>query len=284
MYHSRRSFLKVAGAAAVAATLPGTLRGAPRLPRIALQLYSIREAMAKDAPSALARVAAMGYRAVETAFFPEGWTLKKAAHLLADSGLHAVACHVEIPVGEHKDAMLETAEAFGAELMVWHGWPEDPRYGTVDGIKELAEIYNEASAFAQANGLRFGVHNHWWELEEVPEGVRPWYILRDLVEPEVFFEVDTWWAKVAGMVPAQVVADFGSRAPLLHIKDGAILGEEGPMVAVGDGLQDFPSIAEAAGDATEYMIVELDDCDTDMFDALAKSYEFLTGTGLAAGS
>ena len=38
----------------------------------------------------------------------------------------------------------------------------------MEGIKRLAEIYNEALAFAQANGLRFGLHNHWWELEDVP--------------------------------------------------------------------------------------------------------------------
>ena len=280
---SRRTFLKTVGAVAAGAALPATLRGTPRPPRVALQLYSIREAMEADAASALGRVSEMGYTAVETAFFPEGWTLAKAAGLLRDTGLHAVSCHVEIPIGDQKRVFLDTAEAFGCDLMVWHGWPEDERYQSKEGIKRLAEIYNEALAFAQANGLRFGLHNHWWELEDVPGVGKPFYALRDLVEPEIFFEIDTYWAKVAGRDPAQVVADFGASAPLLHIKDGAVLNEEGPMVAAGDGVQDFPAVAAAGLGHTQYMIVELDSCETDMFDALAKSYTYLTDSGLATG-
>ena len=55
------------------------------------------------------------------------------------------------------------------------------------------------------------------------------------------------------------------------------------MVAVGQGLLDFPAIAQAANGATEWMIVEIDTCETDMFDAVAQSYRYLTENGLAQG-
>jgi hypothetical protein len=69
---------------------------------------------------------------------------------------------------------------------------------------------------------------------------------------------------------------------LLHIKDGpAVQGE--PMVAAGEGSMDFPAIAQAAGGATEWMIVELDACATDMLEAVEKSRRYLIQHNLAKG-
>ena len=289
MNPTRRTFLKALGAGAAALAVPGC-RGANEqdhtapLPKIGLQLWTIRDAIEIDAAAALGRVADLGYTSVETAFFPEGMTLAQSGQLLRDAGLTVCAAHVEIPVGAHRDAMLELAEAYDCDFMVWHGWPEDERYHTLEGIKRLAEVYNEASAFAKANGLRFALHNHWWEFEPIAEGGLPFYLLRPLIEPEIFFEIDTYWAKVALQDPAQIVSDFGARAPLLHIKDARELSTEGPMVAAGEGVQDFPAIALAGQGSVQWMIVELDSCETDMFDAIAQSYAYLTQSGLAQGA
>ena len=67
---SRRSFLKTTGAA-VAAACAGTRRLAAKglkLP-IGLELYSVREEMAKDLEGTLAKVRAAGYTVVESAGF-----------------------------------------------------------------------------------------------------------------------------------------------------------------------------------------------------------------------
>ena len=290
--YTRRAFLKTMSAGAALAALPGCQPSSeqaaplpdqtPPLPQIGLQLWTLREAIEQDMAGTLQKIADLGFSGVETAFFPEDVTVAQAGRALADAGLSVFGVHCEIPVGEQREAMLAMAEAYACDRMVWHGWPEDPRSGSVDGIKELAEIYNEANAFAQSNGLRFGLHNHWWEFREV-DGIYPFYLLMDLVEPDVFFEIDTYWTKVAGLDPATVVGDFGERAPLLHIKDGPATSTDGPMTAVGQGVQDFPAIAEAAAGATEWMIVEIDSAETDMFDAVAQSYAYLTQNGLARG-
>ncbi len=293
MDNTRRIFLKTLGAAAAGVAVGGCRETsepyaepvAPEspLPRIGFQLYTVRDAMEADAAAALGRIAEMGYAAVETAFWPEGMTLAQAGTLLKDTGLSVFAAHVEIPTGERQAAVLEAAEAYDCDRMVWHGWPEDERYQTMDGIRELADIYNEAYAFCQANGLQFGLHNHWWEFEPNADGALPYYEIMPLIEPGVFFEIDTYWAKVAGLDPAEVMGDWGARAPLLHIKDATVLTTEGPMVAAGSGLQDFPAIAEAGKGHIEWMIVEMDDCETDMFEAAAQSFAYLTENGLAQG-
>src|SRR5690348_1417283 len=121
--------------------------------QIGLQLFTVREQLARDLLGTLALVAAMGYAGVETAFFDEA-----------------------IPLGAGRDFARRTAEAFGCRRIVWHGWPRDDRYDSLDGIRRLAAEFNAANANAVADGLIFGIHNHWWECEPV-EGTVPFHVL-----------------------------------------------------------------------------------------------------------
>ena len=70
----------------------------------------------------------------------------------------------------------------------------------------------------------------------------------------------------------------------MHIKDGP-LERDKAHVAVGDGRMDIAGIIAAADpDVLEWLIVELDACDTDMMTAVEGSYRYLTQQGLAAGN
>jgi len=258
------------------------------LGKIALQLYTVRREINKDLMGTLKKVADIGFTTVETAFWPEHITLSQASKVLKTYGLKVCSVHCELPFGPERSRMLELADAYQCEMLIWHGWPEDPRYQTADGIKQLADIYNESSQFARQNGLRFGLHNHWWEFRNRIDGKYPYQILRNLIDPDIFFELDTYWLKVAGFDPAEVVGKYAAKAPLLHIKDGPArftesLGsdEPEPMVAVGQGTQDFPAIVEAAGGNTQWMIIEMDHTTVDVFQAIEESFRYLIDNKLA---
>jgi sugar phosphate isomerase/epimerase len=94
--------------------------------------------------------------------------------------------------------------------------------------------------------------------------------------------VDIYWAQVGGSDPVQIVAELGSRACLLHVKDGPADVPKSPMVAVGDGVVDVPGVLAAAPGA-RWHIVELDRCATDIFEAVERSYDFLVGNGYSRG-
>ena len=83
--------------------------------------------------------------------------------------------------------------------------------------------------------------------------------------------------------PVRGIKDFGARAPLLHIKDGpAVKGDAMyKQVPVGSGSLDFPTIAEAGGENIEWMVIERDEDDINIFDGIAESYSYLTKNGLA---
>jgi hypothetical protein len=131
--------------------------------KIGLQLYTVRNQVKDNIADTLHKIAGIGFEAVETAFWPDTISVKQAGKYLKDAGLTVSSAHVELPIGDKKSAMLEIAETFNCKKMIWHGWPEDKRYSSLDGTKELVNIYNEANHFAKSNGLQFGLHNHWWE-------------------------------------------------------------------------------------------------------------------------
>lgn len=255
---------------------------------ISLQLYTLRNQLNEDIPGTLERIARMGYKYVETYDFSEDLSFEEVGQMLRDNGLSVSSMHSEIPVGEAGERALERAEAYQNDKVIWHGWPEDERYQTEDGIRELADIYNEASEFLQSNGLQFGLHNHWWEMRMDENGTYPFEILVNHINDNIFFEIDTYWVKTAGQDPAEVISKYSDRTEFLHIKDGPAeysedLGEgpHDPMVPVGQGSQDFEAIAESCGDTPTWMVIELDESAIDVFQAVEESFNYLQNNNLA---
>jgi sugar phosphate isomerase/epimerase len=247
---------------------------------IALQLYSVRETLAKDFAGVMKKVADIGYVGVEPIFNLPGTTITEAATLFKELGLEVPSAHTLLPVGEDANRVLDFMAAFGCQCIVSGKGPDS--FETTDLIKQTCDLFNEAHAVAVQNGLEFGIHNHWWEFLQI-EGRYVYQVMLEHLDPAIFFELDTYWIKTAGVDPAEVVKELGPRAPLLHIKDGPAVKDE-PHVAVGDGVLDFPSVVQAAEGAAEWLIVELDHCATDMMEAIERSYQYLVGGGLARGN
>jgi sugar phosphate isomerase/epimerase len=281
----RREFLKSGGAVTFGALLLPQFAftaGNSTPAKISLQLYTVRNEIEKDMAGTFHRLSSIGIKTVETAFWPKNITVKEAAKQLKNAGLKVSSSHIEIPVGDKKEAMLQTAEAFGSKRMIWHGWPQDKRYSSLDGTKELIRIYNEAGHFANASGLRFGLHNHWWEYRNRVGDRFVYEWLLEGVDKDIFFEIDTYWVKVAGQDPAAIIKKFGKRAEMLHMKDGPAIYRDtlaqdnpDPMVPLGKGEQNFPAIVKAADDNTKWMVIEMDVVKGDVFEAIKESRNYL---------
>jgi sugar phosphate isomerase/epimerase len=169
--------------------------------------------------------------------------------------------------------------AIGCRRLVSGKGPDD--FKTEDLVRKTCGLFNEVQEVCKANGLSFGIHNHWWEYVKV--GDRYVYeMMLELLDPAIQFQLDTYWIRTAGLDPAAIVGKMGKRAPTLHIKDGPCVKGE-PMTAVGRGVMDFPSIVKAGAGSTEWLIVELDRCATDMTEAVAESFGFLVRSGLGRG-
>ena len=247
---------------------------------IALQLYTIRDLLDQDFEGTIRKVADMGYVGVETANM-FGGSPALAAKLFAELGLVVSGAHDALPIGDKKQEVIDTMGALNCKRLILPGQPPE-KYTSLDGIKSVCNSLNEGAAVAKANGFRVGYHNHWFEYQLLGDRLAI-DVMLEYLNPDVFLEVDVYWVQTAGQNPAEVVRRLGSRAPLLHVKDGPCQ-LDAPMTALGEGAVDIPGVVAAGARSTEWIIVELDECATDMLEAVRKSYGYLINKGLARGN
>lgn len=250
-----------------------------KLKPVALQLYSLRDALEKDFEATVRSVAAMGYVGVEPyAGMPGG--LSFAAELFQELQLELCNSHVPFPDGANLDAALAEAEAFGLSRLAVAYLPETD-FATLDAVKRVCERLNRASETMQASNLRLGYHNHWWEYKEL-DGQATLDLMLAELDDAVFLEIDTYWAQVGGLDAVEVVKRAGPRAPLIHLKDGS-LNLDDNMTAVGAGKMPVPEIVAATAETAQWHIVEIDRCDGNMLQAVRDSYSYLTSNRLVRG-
>lgn len=239
---------------------------------VALQLWTIRDAMASDPDETLRRVKGAGFSAVEVAPLSESLTTGRLADCLMRHGLAVVSIHSDLPAPANIDSLARFARECRCSKIIWHGWPRDPRFDSLDGLRALIAACNEAGALVSDHGLEFGLHNHWWEFEPI-EGVTPIRLLHERLRPDIFWQLDVYWARTAGVDPSDVISELAPRIGSLHLKDGpAVHGE--PMTALGQGVIDAPRILGSLLHPVD-SIIELDACATDPLEAARQSRLYL---------
>lgn len=251
------------------------------LPRLGVQLYTLRDE-GDDLLAMVPKLAAMGYQGIEL-FGGQlvGLDLAHVQALLDEHGVVVASAHVGIgPDGVLDEGELDRLQAIGTSTVVvpvlWFDHFEDR-----DTVAGAAESLNRVAEQAAGRGLTLGYHNHWWELAPLDDDRPALLHLFEKVDPAVVAEVDVYWAHVGGVDEAELVAGLGDRVRLLHVKDGPGEDEKAAMVSVGSGALDIPAVL-GANPAVEWHLVELDRCDTDMYEAVAESQRYLAGLGLSA--
>jgi sugar phosphate isomerase/epimerase len=271
----RRDFLGGLGAVLASMTLPDGVRGesisaAKKPARVGLQLYTVRDEMKKDFAGTLAHVARIGYREVEFAgYFDQD--PKTIVALLRQNGLTAPSAHIGFPVlGPAWNKIIEDALVVGHRYVICP-WIDD-KYRTVDGYKQVAELFNQAGEIAGKAGLQFGYHNHDFEFKPV-DGRIPYDLLIEETDPsKVVMEMDVYWITNGGRNPLDYFKRYPGRFPLLHIKDR---DAQGKMVDVGKGVIDWKAVLRARPQAgTKHIFVEHDE-PKDPFASIRDSYRYL---------
>jgi sugar phosphate isomerase/epimerase len=240
-------------------------------PRFGLQLYTLRDACARDLAGTLAFVAGCGYAGVEVAMLHERGARDFRA-LLDANGLAVASCHA-LPFGDAAARSFDDAQALGAPLVVVP-FAHPDRFASASSVAALADELNAACALAQSRGLRLGYHNHFWEWRALEDGRAAFDALVAQLDPAVEIELDVYWATAAKRDPAGEIRAFGPRVTRLHLKDGPGDTPESPMVALGDGVVDLRGAMLAAQHA-DWMLVELDRCAGKMTEAVQRSAEWL---------
>lgn len=250
---TRRAHLKSLGLAAAALLAPSARAlETRRLQRIGLQLYTVRDLMAKDVAATLAAVAQAGYVEVETAGTGNLSPAQFAA-ALGNTGMSAPAAHVPFNMmAQSPNAILEVAETVGYQFIVlpWIA----PEQRTLAGYSQVIQVLNTFGEQCRGAGAQLCYHNHDFEFATLGGELAYDVMLRECDAELVQFELDLYWATHAGIDARSYLQAAPERFPLCHVKDRTATGE---MVSVGQGEMDFSALF-AAGSGLQHYFVEHD--------------------------
>jgi sugar phosphate isomerase/epimerase len=295
---NRRKFLQQSGTFALASILlPQVGRsndffGTNAKQAIGLQLYTLGNLMTTDAKGTLHKLAAIGYKELESAGSQKGnfygYKPKEFAAMVKDAGMHWRSAHVggsPITIDQIMK-MAKTAEDSAKIQKMAEGFKKMPKQinlkddyqqlandaaeggigylvcsfipvGTLDEMKTAVDVFSKAGEACKKAGVQFAYHNHTTEFDEV-EGHRPFdYILSNTDKNLVKMELDLCWATKAKQDPVALFNMHPGRFPLWHVKDLDKNTQE--PTEVGAGTIDFKRIFDnAKGSGMKYFFVEQD--------------------------
>ena len=242
-------------------------------PLISLQLYTVREQLAKDELGTLEKISAIGYEGIEAGFNTSEAMLNKCTELSLE--ITAVFCGVDNLTND-LDAVANFTKRIGVEFVVL-GWiGAEYRKDRASWI-QTAQLLSGFGARLREQGLRLLYHNHDFEFEQFDGEYGLDILLSNVPEENMGVELDTYWIKKGGADPVEFIQKYASRLPLLHCKD---ISESGEFMEVGEGILDWPSIFAAAEKAgVSVYAVEQDKCSGDPFDSIKVSLDNLRKMG-----
>lgn len=254
--NSRRTFLKQTGLlAAGIAVAPSFAYTLPKKHPIGLQLYSLRDIIKNDIKGIISKVAAIGYKEVETyGYSVKGgfWGLDAKAFyaLLKENGISAPSGHYDLEdfmSGKSSDGLksyIEAANIIGSEYITVPFLGSGIRK-TADDYKKLAEKLNEGAGICKASDLKFAYHNHDFEFTKFGNTTGYEIMLNNTDKKLVDFELDLYWAVRSNADPLALFKAHPGRFKMFHIKD-IDKTNKSVNTEVGQGAVDFKSIFTGA--------------------------------------
>jgi sugar phosphate isomerase/epimerase len=162
-------------------------------------------------------------------------------------------------------------------------------------VSEFCDRVNEIASSLGEHDIRLSYHNHHIEFTKYQGR-----FLLDLIAeraPLLGLEIDVHWAARGGVDPVTVLARYGSRVSMVHLKDYRIgwkqaedPGMPGQQVSevfpvqfaeIGEGNLDFSAIVrQSLAIGARYLLVEQDECyGRTALECLKTSYDNLAALG-----
>lgn len=225
--------------------------------KFGVQLWSVRDLLAKDFKGTIESLAQMGFEGLEFAgvfgeFADNPSGLKR---YLDDLGLTVSGAHVSFE--QLSDDKIEDTLHFyrklGANYLII-GW--DTRAWNANEIDNFMADLNRAYSLVSAAGFEFGFHNHDKEFNTFKQSTY-WDYIAQNSSPNMVLQLDVAWVKYAGKDPIHYVKTYQGRTLTSHYKVRTHQGtNQSPIIGENDydWLKLFNAMQEFGG--TKWVIVE----------------------------
>jgi sugar phosphate isomerase/epimerase len=316
---TRKEFVKLASSAALAIPFSSLISCAPKkeqqestaaLPEekwpaysshTGLQLYTLRDAFAKDPSGTLKKIADIGFKEIEL-FDPSQLSRVKE---IKDLGMNVVSTHflpgyvtgrwdavkqfgIPKPTNTVENIIEDCAKNDVHFMGISILFPDERK--TIDDYKRISDLCNKVGQKAKAAGVQLYYHNHSFEFE-FTNGTTPLEEMLKILDADlVKLELDVFWTTISGNDASEWIKKVGSQIKFLHLKDlkagtakdySTFQAPHEAFQAVGDGVVDFKKVLTIAAQAKiPYSFVEQDYSAIDPFESISKSYKYLQTLGM----
>jgi sugar phosphate isomerase/epimerase len=272
---NRRHFLRNTAGTALALSSVQSLFGAeassPYVKNMGIQLYTLRDQIAADAASTIKAVADAGYKQVEPYRSPQTEDMIAAAkdNGLAVNSMHfdwnAIVGATDAALPDFQKVVAGAKESGLSHLVI--PYLQDTVRKNLDGYKALAEKFNKAAEITKAAGIQLSYHNHNFEFQPMADGKTGFDVFTEEFSPDMMFEIDVFWVKLAGIEPVALMEKLKGRVSQLHLKDlkkGVVIPSYSSPVKdafkeIGNGIIDMtPIMASAEAIGVKHCHVEQD--------------------------
>ena len=257
--YSRRDFVKASLLAATALSLKPSLWAAEGLasPRIAVQLYSVRDDCSKDFDAALARLAKMGFVGMEFAgYHSYSGKPKELRQQLDELKVVAAGTHIRTAsfLGDELKRTIEFHQIIGCKYLIV---PGDGDFTHPEKSKALAETFNKTAETLKPLGMYCGYHNHTGEFKKDGDKTY-WELFAERTSKDVVLQQDCGWSATAGYNPADLVKQFPGRTKTTHFKPVVLKNDETKKPIIGQDSVDWKSVLAACRQfgGSEWITVE----------------------------
>ncbi|MFY7815569.1 MAG: sugar phosphate isomerase/epimerase family protein [Chryseobacterium taeanense] len=280
----RKDFIKLSSLGFLGLYSCGISNLKSREKTLAIQLYTIRDAISENLEKALEKLASLGFKELEIygyngTFF--GKSRNEFRALLHNLDLKVISSHHTTGILHNDKGTLlnnwektvEDLHFIGSEYMVCsYLFPEER---TVDNYKKLPGLFDKSGEITQKAGIQFAYHNHDFEFEKFDETQNIYdFILNNTSFDLVKMELDLYWISKAGIDPLVYFEKFPGRFPLWHVKD--MKAGTKNFAEIGNGTIDFKRIFNAKEKAgLQHWFLEQDSSDKDMFESIRISRDFI---------
>ena len=254
--------------------------------QIGLELYTVRDLLAKDYEGTLAKVAAIGYKEVEPADPYNHMQPDQYKALLDKYHFKMFSTHAEATAGPGLEKELEGQAKMGLKytgVQPAHDGAPHHEQRTIESVKRRCSEMNKNAALLKKFGMKYYIHNHSGEFDVLEDGKTTEYdvLLKETDPALVAMQLDIGWAYVGGQDAIAMFKKNPGRFELWHVKDAkykeldpkakpSVRMRSAKIVAIGEGDIDYKAVfANAKVAGLKHFAIEQDTAGQGGRDAIA---------------
>nr|ANC57865.1 Sugar phosphate isomerases/epimerases [Colwellia sp. C1] len=234
------------------------------IPKISVQLWSVKEELKKDFKGTLTQLADMGFDGVEFAgdFGPYKDDAKGLKGFLDGLGLQVSSAHVTFAAfdAEHFEQSVAFYKALKTDTLII---PWDDRAWDSSKVDSVIADLNRLFTKLNAEGFYFGYHNHEQEFDAY-NGATFWDHIAKSTPKDFVLQLDVGWITFAEKNPVEYINRYPGRTLTTHIKAklpkavAAKIATNGKRPIIGDDVTDWSAVlkADITVGGTKWLVIE----------------------------